>query len=897
MKKFFKITGITLAVLLVILLLAPFIFKGQLEKLLKKTINESAPVDVEWSKLDLSLIRSFPKSSLTLNDFSIITRAPFKGDTLASGKKLRLELGIMQIIKGSKPLTIDAFQLEGGLIQIKTDKEGRSNYDFSDAEINSNESDTDSGSDFSLALTSYDIIDTDIHYLDEKSGIFFSLRDFQHNGKGDFAMAKSELDTHTEAMVSFAMDGTEYLGNQRVTLDAVIGMDLDNMKFSFLDNHARINELPLTFDGYVQTFDDYNDVAISFSTPSSDFKNFLGVIPKEYLKHLDGVQTAGNFEVKGIIEGRVDDTYIPKMDINVNSANASFNYPDLPKTMEEIFINIALKNDSGLMEDMYLQIEDLRFRIGNNPFAVKGSVHNIMQNALIDVMLNGTLNLGELKQVLPLENDLNLAGIFKADLQMKFDMESIKKERYDRVISKGTASLSEFVYSGDSFKNDFNIASTKVNFNPQSIRLESFRATTGKTDLSATGSIENFIPFLMSSKELKGRFTVNSNAFHLSDFMAEEKESKNESKEPENKLQTAEGDVLKIPAFLDVSLSFNAKEIYYDNLILKNTSGMAIIANETASISDFHSDIFGGLLALSGDVSTKGETPKFNMNVGLKKVKIEETFKEMEFIRFIAPIANAFHGLLDTQFNLTGDLASDFTPKLETLNGDAFLDILSANINPSDNKMVASLNEQLGFLNLDQLNLKDIHTKVHFKNGEINMQPLEYNWKDMHVSLEGKHSLTNEMAYKANLDIPAKYLGKEAMKLLEKLGPKDAENEHVLLPIYITGSGTKPKIKVDTKAAIESLTAEIIKYQKDKAKDKIEEKKGELEDKLKDKGKEFLEGLIPGRGKDKDSTKTDKQPETKIDSTNAKDESTEDNVKDKVKEGLKDLFNKGKKKE
>lgn len=898
MKKILKITGISLAVLLILLLVSPFIFKGSLEKLLKKTINENAPINVEWSKLDLSLIRSFPKSSLTLSDFSVTTRGAFEGDTLASGDKLRLELGIMQIIKGTTPLTIDAFRLEGGLIQIKTDAEGRSNYDFSDAELDEEEIDGEDSGNFSLALTKYDIIDTDIHYFDEKSGIFLSLIDIQHSGKGDFAMAKSELDTQTKAIASFAMDGTEYLSNQRITLDAIIGMDLDNMKFSFLDNQAKINELPLTFDGYVQMLDDYNDVAISFSTPSSDFKNFLGVIPKEYLKHLDGVQTTGNFEVNGKIEGRVDDTYIPKMDIHVKSANASFSYPDLPKTMQDIFIDLALRNDTGLMKDMYLNIGDFRFRIGNNPFAVKGSVHNFMDNALVDLMLNGTLNLGELKDVLPLENDLNLVGIFKADMQMKFDMQSIEKERYDRVVSKGTASLSDFVYSGDSFKNNFHIANTKVSFNPQSIRLESFQATTGTTDLAATGNIDNFIQFLMNGKELKGRFQVNSNAFHLSDFMVEEEETKEDkkNKEPGKSLQTAEGSVFKIPAFLDASLSFNAKEIYYDNLVLKNTSGTATIVNETASISNLKSDIFGGLLALSGDVSTSGDVPKFHMNVGLQKVKIEETFKEMEFIRFIAPIANAFHGILDTQFNLTGDLANDFTPKLETLNGNAMLDILSANINPSDNKMIADLNQQLSFLNLDKLNLKDIHTTVQFKDGEIKMNPLEYSWKDMQVNLDGVHSLTNEMRYNASFDIPAKYLGKEATNLLARLSPEEADKQHILLPVYITGSGSSPKIKVDTKAAIESLTAGIIDHQKDKAKEKIEDKKGELEDKLKDKGKEFFDGIIPGRGKDKDSTATDKKPGTKTDSTQAdKEQSTEDKVKDKVKDGLKDLFGKGKK--
>src|SRR5690625_6056293 len=90
-----------------------------------------------------------------------------------------------------------------------------------------------------------------------------------------------------------------------------------------------------------------------------------------------------------------------------------------------------------------------------------------IDNALVDLKLDGTLNLGEIKEVVPLENDLNLAGIFKADMQMKFDMESIEKERYDRIVSRGNASLSNFVYTGEAFKNDFRIASTKVNFNPQ----------------------------------------------------------------------------------------------------------------------------------------------------------------------------------------------------------------------------------------------------------------------------------------------------------------------------------------------------------------------------------------------------------------------------------------------
>jgi len=886
MKKVLKITGIALAVLLLLLILTPFIFKSSLEKLLKKTINEHAPVTVEWNKLDISLIRSFPKSTISLSDFSVVTHAPFEGDTLASGKKLRLEMGIMQLIKQETPLTIDAFELDGGLIQIKTDKEGRANYDFSTTDTEETVETDELDSDFSLALTKYAITNTDIHYWDEKSGIFLSLNEVQHTGKGDFSMVESELDTHTQTTVSFTMEGTKYLNQHLVTLDAVIGMDLNQMRFSFLENEAKINDLALIFEGYVQLFDEYTDVAINFNTPSSDFKNFLQVIPQDYLQHLEGVQTTGNFEVQGKIEGKVDDTYIPRMDIQVSSNNASFNYPDLPKSMEDIFIDIALKNETGLIKDMFLEIGTARFRIDNNKFGITGSVHNFMENALVDLNLNGTLNLGELKEVLPLEDNLELAGVFKADMQMKFDMESIEKERYDRVVSRGNASLSDFVYSGDAFKNDFHITNTQVSFNPQNIRLESFNALTGKTDLKANGNIENFIPFIMNGKELKGRFTLHSDSFHLDDFMVEEDttETDKEEKNVDKSLAATKNETFKIPSFLDVALNFDADEVFYDNLVLRNIKGTVAIADEKASISNFQSDLLGGLLALSGDVSTADSTPKFNMDIGLQKVKIEETFKNLDFIRFIAPIANAFEGLLDTQFTLSGDLSNDFTPKMETLKGNALLDILSAKVHPSDNPLVSQLNNKLEFLNLNELQLKDIHTKVQFDNGEIQMQPLEYQWKDMKISLDGKHSLTNQMQYNANLDIPAKYLGKEAVQLLNRLSPEEAEEKHVVLPIQISGSGVKPQVKIDTKAAITALTADIIDHQKDKAKEKIDEKKEELEDKLKDEAKKHLDGLFPGR-KDKDSVPTD--------STKTKKEKTED----KIKEGLKDLFGKGKNKE
>jgi len=70
---------------------------------------------------------------------------------------------------------------------------------------------------------------------------------------------------------------------------------------------------------YVQLFDAYTDVAIHFETPSTDFKNFLAVIPEAYSQNIEEVTTTGNFMVDGKFMGKVDDLHIPKFLIQVNT--------------------------------------------------------------------------------------------------------------------------------------------------------------------------------------------------------------------------------------------------------------------------------------------------------------------------------------------------------------------------------------------------------------------------------------------------------------------------------------------------------------------------------------------------------------------------------------------------
>lgn len=850
MKKIAKIIGIILGVLILLLALSPLFFKGTLEKLVKRTIDKNLNATVAWGDFDLSLFRSFPDAALTIKEFSVINHAPFEGDTLASGKTLKLDMGITQLFKsGNEPIVVDALLLDESFVNIKIDSLGNTNYDIAiknDAPLADN---TEGNAGFTFDLKKYEIRDSRLNYLDEASQTFLMLKELNHTGTGDFSLAQSELDTETQALVSLQIEEIEYLSENQVSLDAIFQLDLENQKYTFLENEARVNALPLTFNGFVKVNENNNEIDLTFKTTSSDFKNFLAVIPETYVKELDGVTTTGNFTVDGMLKGIIDDNYIPKMDIRVASDNASFKYPDLPKAVRNISIDAQLKNETGLMKDTYLNIGGVSFRIDDQLFTANGSIRNLTENAVVALALEGTINLANIEQVLPIEMEQDLNGIFTADVNTNFDMQSVENEQYQNIKSTGTASLKNFSYQDASFKNELNIATANLSFSPGSIVLKELQASSGQTDVSATGTIQNLIPWIMAKQDLKGTFNVQSNTFNVNDFMTADATASeaNTNTTSSNNRSLAKKESVKIPDFLDATLDFSANKVLYDNLELSQVKGTASIKEETVTLRNVTSNIFGGSVAIGGNVSTKNPTPTFAMNVDLSKIDIGESFEKMELLKFLAPVARALQGDLNTQLELSGDLTSDLTPDLTTLAGNAVAQILTAEVDKQKMPLLSKIGDKVSFLNIDRLSLRDVSTVLQFNNGNIEVQPFDFDLKGITVTVDGAHGLDKSINYNLTMDVPARYLGGDVNKLLSKLDPQEASEMTVALPVGLNGTITNPQISVDTKAAVSKLTQRLIEKQKQD---------------LKDKGTDILNDLIGGGETTTDTTNTTQETNT-----------------------------------
>lgn len=842
MKKIFKIIGITLLIIIALLIAIPFAFQGQIKDMVKGFINQNLNAKVEFTDVSLSLIKSFPQAHVSVSDLVITNFEPFKDETFASVKDISFTMDINELFKTSsnEAIVVNSIYVDEALITVKTDKLGNNNYDITKETTAGSPTENDA-SGFAFSIEDYQIKNSAFSYIDEATALAMQITELNHEGHGTFSAETSELDTNTEANISFSMDSTNYLSSNPIKLDAIIGLDLVNSKYTFKNNKALINNLPLEFQGFVQLLENGQQMDMTFESPGSDFKNFLAVIPKIYSKDIENVKTSGDFKIKGMVKGLNSDTTIPNLDVSITSNNASFKYPDLPKSVENIVINTQIKNTTGNLDDTYVDIKTLNFKIDEDVFKSSASIKNITKNMFVNANLDGVLNLANITKAYPVELDNTLTGILKAKLNTSFDMEAIETNAYQRIKNNGSASISDFVFSSEDLTNPLHISSANISFNPGTVTLNNFNAKTGASDIEASGTINNLLGFLLSDNTLKGNFNVNSNLFKLSDFMSE---TSTETASPAT-TTTSASESLKIPAFLDCTINANAKTVVYDNLNLKNMKGTLFIKDQQAKLQNLSSNIFNGALSVSGNVSTKEKTPTFDLNLDAKNFDISESFKSLELLQNIAPIAKVIQGKINTTLNLTGQLDNEFSPIMNSVSGDALAELLDSQVKAKDG-LLNKLEGSLSFIDFSKLNLKDLQTKLTFADGKVNVKPFDLTYNDITVTVAGSHGFDQAMDYSAVFNVPAKYLGSEVNRLIGQINDTDVNSMAVPITANINGTFTSPNVKTNLASGVSNLTKQLVEIQKQK-----------LLNKGKDKAKNLIGNLIGGN-----TTKTDSVKQT-----------------------------------
>ena len=596
MKKLLFGIAITLLLLLVALVSLPYFFKDEIIAQVKTAANESLTATLKFKDVDISIFRHFPQLSVGLEDLEITNGpGPFEGVKLVQCPRLDVTIDLWSAVFGTEVIVKGLF-FEQPDIRVYALSNGDANYDITKPDPSATESTATESS--PVKLEAYGISNGKILYDDRGLDMKAELGGLDHTGSGEFTADLYDLVMKTAVQqLSVNYGGIQYLRNARADWTSTLGADMKNMKFTFKENDLKVNDLRLLLDGWVQMPENTEDIRmdLSFGTPANTFKSLLSIIPGAYTKDFGDVQANGTVQFAGFAKGTYNETIYPAFKLDFKVGNADFKYPSLPLGVSNINVDASINSPTSKMNDMTVNIPKFSLRVGSNPLEGYFNLKTPESNPTVDTKINGTLNLGELSKAFPMEGVQELAGIIRANMTIKASMSQIDQQQYDQVNMAGDFGMTGISYRAEGMP-AVKINQLSTSLTPQRVYIQNFDAKLGKSDLRATGNIDNLLAYFSTNKTMRGNLQFSSAYFDANEWMEEPEPAATASKVPSDVPPAAADKMFDRWDFL---VDGKISKLKYDVYDLSEVAMKGHFMPNKMSIDNFAMKI-GGISDLSG---------------------------------------------------------------------------------------------------------------------------------------------------------------------------------------------------------------------------------------------------------------------------------------------------------
>lgn len=449
-KKTLKITGISLASLLIVSLAAialalHFIFTpAKLTPFITQAANHSLNARVELGSVDLTFFSTFPRFGLRVTDGTLVSKALRdtmwqRRDTLLTFKKAALVVNPIDYLT-KKKITLYRLTVDSARIYAHIDKEGRANWDILPDSTDTTAADSASTDTTRLAPGGIDIRRVALRHAivtfdDRQARIFANLWDANLGLQASLHRGHSMLKLdYSNRNILFWQDG-ELLVN-RVSAGLRTDLELDRRQRTLTLNNALldINGLELDLKGTLRrdTTARAADVDLHYSLHAPSIKTVIGLIPQSILKK-GAVDAAGKVQVDGTLKGLYGKGHMPLATLKVNVNQASAHYEGMPYGIDEITADFTGQVDLMKQQPSYADLKIFHFKGAKTDILADARIDDLLGDPDISFHTQSTIDLTTLSQALPLQEGISIKGKMNADIRLRCRLSSLRNKDLGRI--------------------------------------------------------------------------------------------------------------------------------------------------------------------------------------------------------------------------------------------------------------------------------------------------------------------------------------------------------------------------------------------------------------------------------------------------------------------------------
>ena len=400
MKRFIikglKITGLSVAGLLLLLFLTPILFPGTVAEKVKSWTNSSLDGELNFSKVRLSFFKHFPSLTVTLYDFTLKGSAPFKKDTLVAAGEIALGINLKSLVF-DKSIRINKIFISDALMNVMVNEKGEANYNVYVDDKKKAASNTDT-SGTGLRLEKIIVENSHLVYNDKSVQLLINAKGFNYSGNGDLSKAIFDLYSHAKIdSLDFYMNNESYLMNKKFDADLITKINTNSLAFFFQKNSLVINRLPVSFSGKLDFLKNGYDIDFTVTSEKSELADFISALPPQYVSWQQQAKIKGTSDLLLTLKGQyiASANTMPDLALTMKIRDGYIKYEGAPQPVSNLFLNLDTKMPALNSDSLLMKIDSIFFNIDQAYLAAVVTTRGIKQ-PFVAAKINTELDLEKL---------------------------------------------------------------------------------------------------------------------------------------------------------------------------------------------------------------------------------------------------------------------------------------------------------------------------------------------------------------------------------------------------------------------------------------------------------------------------------------------------------------------
>jgi hypothetical protein len=465
MKKFFKISLITVASLLILTLAVIsivlwFVFTPEkLTPIVRKQASKYITCKTEIGQVELTFFSTFPSFGLKANHVTLVN--PVKGavnDTLINADEI---VGVVDVAAwwNKKELVITDFLISDGSIHLFSDSLGHTNYDIVALDTTASDTATSEAMFRMINLSNVEINHVNLSYVDQSLKFITEIKGLDANVSGSFVgdTVSSVLNV-SRSLVALEYDGEKYLQDASVTLEIPSKVNLSQWLVDFKDALITVNDLELSASGTVKMNENNDDIMTDITYQLKDWpvKHTLALTPPSYTSYLKDLDADGKISSNGHVKGIYNDSLMPLMDVHLLLDEGAVNYKGFPIAVSGIKGDVDLYSDLTNDSLSYVRINHFEAKTPQSVIETKGLIDHLFSDIHCNLTSVTEVVLDEFAPVIPANLKMKLKGKAQGTVKSDFSLVQLEKMQIDKMNYTGNLTVTglDVTYDSLTLKSD-----------------------------------------------------------------------------------------------------------------------------------------------------------------------------------------------------------------------------------------------------------------------------------------------------------------------------------------------------------------------------------------------------------------------------------------------------------